>query len=117
MSVGVGDDEAIGGAGDGDLAGMVQPVMPRVDRPVPIGRSWRSNQTSQVASQSRYWRSWSVRIGLRCRAAGRSTSTCTMTVVCWPCGRAAASVSQPASTRLMNASVRVGNPSALSAAR
>ncbi len=31
------------------------------------------------------------------------------TVVCWPCGRAATSVSQPASIKLMNASTPSGN--------
>ncbi len=37
-----------------------------------------------------------------------STSTCTTTVVCCPCGRRAASASQPASTRRRNASTVLG---------
>ena len=38
-----------------------------------------------------------------------STSRCTTTVVCCPCGRRATSASHPASTRLMNASTAFGN--------
>jgi hypothetical protein len=31
LAVGVGDDESVRGPGDGDLAAVMQPVMPRAD--------------------------------------------------------------------------------------
>ena len=49
------------------------------------------------------------RTQMQCRSALGSTSRCTTTVVCCPCGRRAASASQPASTRRMNASAVLGN--------
>ena len=93
------------------LQGAAQPAADRAGGP-PRHRSVGRG----VRTTPRRWHHRSGIAGRRRSAAdpdaGRrrvvSTSRWTTTVVCWPCGRRAASASQPASTRRRNASTVLG---------